>query len=128
MALNPSDGLEDLGVDRLMGGREAKLDLAQGVGQGVQLLGSTLRSRNDQFKADLFSDLSQHVCRCCRGRLKPQLVKGFPVKDAEAAFAELASNTWRGNWFGDDDALAEERQDQKTQPSAAPTLAKVNAL
>jgi NADPH:quinone reductase-like Zn-dependent oxidoreductase len=40
----------------LMGGREAKLDLAQVLGKRVQLLGSTLRSRDDQFKADLFSD------------------------------------------------------------------------
>ncbi|MDP0919184.1 zinc-binding dehydrogenase, partial [Klebsiella pneumoniae] len=35
----------------LMGGREAKLDLAQVLGKRVQLLGSTLRSRSDQFKA-----------------------------------------------------------------------------
>lgn len=45
----------------LMGGREAKLDLAQVLGKRVQLLGSTLRSRDDQFKADLLSDLGQHV-------------------------------------------------------------------
>ena len=30
------------------------------------------------------------------GRLSPQLAKTFPVKDAEAAFAELASNTVSG--------------------------------
>ena len=81
----------------LMGGREAKLDLAQVLAKRVQLLGSTLRSRNDQFKADLLSDLGQHVWPLfAEGRLKPQLAKGFPVKDAEAAFAELASNTVSG--------------------------------
>ncbi|WP_426206400.1 zinc-binding dehydrogenase [Pseudomonas sp. TWP3-1] len=81
----------------LMGGREAKLDLAQVLAKRVQLLGSTLRSRDDQFKADLLSDLGQHVWPLfAEGRLKPQLAKAFPVKDAEAAFAELASNKVAG--------------------------------
>ncbi|MBV4484343.1 zinc-binding dehydrogenase [Pseudomonas sp. SWRI153] len=81
----------------LMGGREAKLDLAQVLGKRVQLLGSTLRSRDDQFKADLLSDLGQHVWPLfAEGRLRPQLARAFPVKDAEAAFAELASNTVAG--------------------------------
>ncbi|WP_122602880.1 zinc-binding dehydrogenase [Pseudomonas atacamensis] len=81
----------------LMGGREAKLDLAQVLAKRVQLLGSTLRSRGDQFKADLLSDLGQHVWPLfAEGRLRPQLAKAFAVKDAEAAFAELASNTVTG--------------------------------
>jgi putative PIG3 family NAD(P)H quinone oxidoreductase len=81
----------------LMGGREAKLDLAQVLGKRVQLLGSTLRSRDDQFKADLLSDLGQHVWPLfAEGRLRPQLAKAFAVKDAEAALAELASNTVAG--------------------------------
>ncbi|MCP1475275.1 putative PIG3 family NAD(P)H quinone oxidoreductase [Pseudomonas sp. EB276 TE3739] len=81
----------------LMGGREATLDLAQVLGKRVQLLGSTLRSRDDQFKADLLSDLGQHVWPLfAEGRLRPQLAKAFAVKDAEAAFAELASNTVAG--------------------------------
>ncbi|AZZ75213.1 NAD(P)H-quinone oxidoreductase [Pseudomonas sp. RU47] len=81
----------------LMGGREAKLDLAQVLAKRVQLLGSTLRSRDDQFKADLLSDLGQQVWPLfAEGRLRPQLAKAFAVKDAEAAFAELASNTVAG--------------------------------
>ena len=81
----------------LMGGREAKLDLAQVLGKRVQLLGSTLRSRDDQFKADLLSDLGQQVWPLfAEGRLSPQLARAFPVKVAEAAFAELASNTVAG--------------------------------
>ena len=81
----------------LMGGREAKLDLAQILAKRVQLLGSTLRSRDDQFKADLLSDLGQQVWPLfAEGRLSPQLAKTFPVKDAEAAFAELASNKVAG--------------------------------
>jgi putative PIG3 family NAD(P)H quinone oxidoreductase len=81
----------------LMGGREAKLDLAQVLTKRVQLLGSTLRSRSDQFKADLFSDLRQHVWPLfAEGRLSPQLAKTYAIKDAEAAFAELASNKVAG--------------------------------
>jgi putative PIG3 family NAD(P)H quinone oxidoreductase len=81
----------------LMGGREATLDLAQVLAKRVQLLGSTLRSRGDQFKADLLSDLGQQVWPLfAEGRLRPQLAKAFAVKDAEAAFAELASNTVTG--------------------------------
>ncbi len=63
----------------------------------MQLLGSTLGGRDDKFKADLFSDLSQHVWPLfSEGRLKPQLARTFAIKDAEAAFAELASNTVAG--------------------------------
>ncbi|MGY2341472.1 NAD(P)H-quinone oxidoreductase [Pseudomonas sp. SDO5532_S415] len=81
----------------LMGGREAKLDLAQVLAKRVQLLGSTLRSRDDQFKADLFSDLRLHVWPLfSEKRLSPQLSRAFPIKDAEAAFAELASNKVAG--------------------------------
>nr|WP_225930853.1 zinc-binding dehydrogenase [Pseudomonas siliginis] len=81
----------------LMGGRDATLDLAQVLAKRVQLLGSTLRSRSDQFKADLLSDLGQHVWPLfAEGRLRPQLARAFAVKDAEAAFAELASNTVAG--------------------------------
>ena len=81
----------------LMGGREAQLDLAQVLAKRVQVLGSTLRSRDDQFKADLLSDLGQQVWPLFgEGRLSPQLAKTFAIKDAEAAFAELATNQISG--------------------------------
>ena len=92
-----------LGVDGrwvligLMGGREAQLDLAQILGKRIQLLGSTLRSRDDQFKADLLLDLAHNVWPLfTEGHLKPQLARSFAVKDAEAAFAELATNQVSG--------------------------------
>ena len=81
----------------LMGGREAQLDLAQVLAKRVQLLGSTLRNRDDQFKADLLSDLGQQVWPLFgEGRLSPQLAKTFAITDAEAAFAELATNQISG--------------------------------
>lgn len=81
----------------LMGGRKAELDMAQLLVKRVQVTGSTLRTRDDQFKAELLSDLGQQVWPLfTEGRLKPQLAKAFPIKDAEAAFAELASNQVSG--------------------------------
>ncbi|HEX8544955.1 MAG TPA: NAD(P)H-quinone oxidoreductase [Pseudomonas sp.] len=81
----------------LMGGREAQLDLAHILGKRIQLLGSTLRSRDDQFKADLLLDLAHNVWPLfTEGRLKPQLARSFPIHDAEAAFAELATNQVSG--------------------------------
>ncbi|GFM64627.1 NAD(P)H-quinone oxidoreductase [Pseudomonas cichorii] len=81
----------------LMGGRDAQVDMAQVLGKRIQVLGSTLRSRDDSFKADLLSDLGQHVWPLfTEGRLKPQLARTFAISDAEAAFAELATNQVSG--------------------------------
>lgn len=41
----------------LMGGREAQLDLAQLLGKRIQLTGSTLRTRDTEFKAQLIAEL-----------------------------------------------------------------------
>ena len=81
----------------LMGGRDAKVDLAQVLAKRIQVIGSTLRNRDDQFKADLFTDLHQQVWPLfAEGRLSPQLAKTYPITDAEAAFAELAGNQVSG--------------------------------
>ncbi|MDD0975602.1 zinc-binding dehydrogenase [Pseudomonas fontis] len=81
----------------LMGGRKADIDLAQLLAKRIQVTGSTLRNRDDQFKADLLSDLGQQVWPLfAEGRLQAQLVRSYPVKDAEAAFAELAGNQVSG--------------------------------
>jgi putative PIG3 family NAD(P)H quinone oxidoreductase len=81
----------------LMGGRKAELDLGLLLGKRINLIGSTLRSRDDQFKADLLRDLQQQVWPLfAEGRLKPQLARSFAVGDAQLAFAELASNRVNG--------------------------------
>ncbi|AYC32223.1 NAD(P)H-quinone oxidoreductase [Pseudomonas cavernae] len=81
----------------LMGGRKAELDLALLLGKRLQLIGSTLRTRDDRFKADLLGDLGQQVWPLfAEGRLRPQLERSFPIEEAEAAFAELATNTVAG--------------------------------
>ncbi len=81
----------------LMGGREAQLDLAQVLGKRLQLLGSTLRSRDDAFKAQLLSDLGQHVWPLfSEGRLRAQVANTFAIGDAQAAFDALAGNQVAG--------------------------------
>jgi putative PIG3 family NAD(P)H quinone oxidoreductase len=81
----------------LMGGRKAELDLALLLGKRIQLIGSTLRNRDDQFKADLMHDLLQHLWPLfAEGRLKPQLARSFAIEDAQEAFTALASNQING--------------------------------
>lgn len=81
----------------LMGGSKAQLDMALLLGKRIQLIGSTLRNRDEQFKAELLSDLGQHVWPLfAEGRLKPQLEQSFAAKDVQAAFAALASNQVSG--------------------------------
>jgi putative PIG3 family NAD(P)H quinone oxidoreductase len=81
----------------LMGGAKAQVDLGAVLGKRIHLLGSTLRSRDDQFKADLLSDLGQHVWPLfTEGRLSPQVVRTFPIVDAEEAFNELSGNQISG--------------------------------
>lgn len=81
----------------LMGGSKAQLNMALLLGKRIQLIGSTLRTRDDQFKAELLSDLGRQVWPLfAEGRLRPQLERSFAAKDAEAAFAALASNQVNG--------------------------------
>jgi len=81
----------------LMGGRQAQLDFALLLLKRVQLIGSTLRNRDDQFKAELLADLVRHVWPLfTEGRLKPQLQQSFAADQAESAFAKLASNSVNG--------------------------------
>jgi putative PIG3 family NAD(P)H quinone oxidoreductase len=81
----------------LMGGREASLDLGLLLGKRLQLMGSTLRNRDELFKADLLRDLLQYVWPLfAEGRLKPQLEQSFALKDVDVAFATLESNKVNG--------------------------------
>lgn len=80
-----------------MGGRDAKLDMGVMLGKRIQLIGSTLRNRDDAFKAELLRELGQQVLPLfTEGRLNPQIAATFPAHEAEAAFAELASNKVSG--------------------------------
>ncbi|AJE20801.1 NAD(P)H-quinone oxidoreductase [Azotobacter chroococcum] len=81
----------------LMGGREAQLDLAKLLGKRVQLIGSTLRNRDDAFKGELIDELRRQVWPLfTEKRLDPRLEHSFAAKDVGAAFEMLASNTVSG--------------------------------
>ncbi|GAB3394100.1 MDR/zinc-dependent alcohol dehydrogenase-like family protein [Azotobacter armeniacus] len=81
----------------LMGGREAQLDLAKLLGKRVQLIGSTLRNRDDAFKGELIDELRQQVWPLfAEGLLDPRLEHSFVAGDVGAAFEMLASNTVSG--------------------------------
>jgi NADPH:quinone reductase-like Zn-dependent oxidoreductase len=81
----------------LMGGRHAELDFAQLLLKRVRLTGSTLRNRDELFKAELLADLARNVWPLfAEGRLDPCLQRCFPADQAEAAYAALAGNAVNG--------------------------------
>ncbi|WP_462402042.1 NAD(P)H-quinone oxidoreductase [Pseudomonas sp. Marseille-QA0332] len=81
----------------LMGGRKSEIDLAQVLAKRLQLTGSTLRNRDDEFKAELLRELGQQVWPLFgEGRLKPQLARAYRAEQAQAAYDELASNKVNG--------------------------------
>lgn len=81
----------------LMGGREASLDLARLLTKRIRVIGSTLRTRSADFKADLLAEMERKVWPLfASGQLSPRLERSYPIRDVEAAFAALASNTVSG--------------------------------
>jgi putative PIG3 family NAD(P)H quinone oxidoreductase len=76
-----------------MGGREATLDLGRILVKRLRLIGSTLRSRSPDAKAELIARLREHLWPAfADGRLKPVLDRVFPVTEAAAAHAHMAAN------------------------------------
>lgn len=81
----------------LLGGRMAELDLAQLLGKRISLIGSTLRNRSDDFKAQLLAHLVERVWPLFTTRqLSAQLAQSFAADQVEQAFAALASNQVMG--------------------------------
>jgi len=81
----------------LMGGRKGEVDFGTLLAKLIQLIGSTLRSRDADDKAELMAELKEKVWPLfASGQLKPRLEGQYPVDDVEAAFATLASNTVSG--------------------------------
>lgn len=81
----------------MMGGRKAEMDLAGLLAKRIQLIGSTLRSRNADDKAELLADMHERIWPLFADKtLSPRLERSFPIRDVEAAFAALASNQVSG--------------------------------
>lgn len=75
----------------LMGGREAKLDLAKVLVKRLQLTGSTLRTRNADFKAGLLARMEERLWPLFEsGQLKPLIARTYSFDEVDEAFAELA--------------------------------------
>jgi len=84
-------------VIAMMGGRRAELDLAKFLAKRVQITGSTLRNRDDAFKAALIAELRDKVWPLfAEKRLAPQLERTFRADQAEEAFGLLESNQVNG--------------------------------
>ncbi len=77
----------------LMGGREASVDLGKVLMKRARIEGSTLRARSVDFKADLLEELRLFAWpRFAEGAFQPIVDRTFPLADAEAAHAHVASN------------------------------------
>ena len=77
----------------LMGGRRAELDLAKVLVKRLQLTGSTLRTRNADFKAGLLARMEQRLWPLFEsGQLKPLIAKTYGFDQVDEAFAELAKD------------------------------------
>jgi len=94
-----AEHLQLLGVDArwvligLMGGREARLDLATLLVKRISLIGSTLRTRDAEFKAGLLARMEQRLWPLfASGQLRPLVARRFGFDQAEQAFAELAAD------------------------------------
>ena len=75
----------------LMGGRNAELDLGKLLVKRLQLIGSTLRTRNADFKAGLLARMEEKLWPLFEsGQLKPLVARTYSFDQAEEAFAELA--------------------------------------
>ena len=81
----------------LMGGSRAELDMAQLLSKRITLIGSTLRSRSDEFKAQLLARLKERLWPLFEcGQLRAHLAQSFAQDEVEQAFARLASNQVAG--------------------------------
>lgn len=81
----------------MMGGHKGELNLAKLLAKRVQLIGSTLRSRTNDYKAQLINDLAKHVWPLFETKqLSPCLAKTFSINQAEEAFQTLEDNQING--------------------------------
>lgn len=77
----------------LMGGGQADINLASLLLKRQRVIGSTLRSRPADFKADLISQLEKNIWPLIiSGEIKPIVEKAFAIKDIDQAHQLLESN------------------------------------
>lgn len=81
----------------IMAGRKSNIDLGRLLVKRLSVVGSTLRSRNDEYKSRLIAELSEKVWPLFEtGKLKPIIDTQLPITEAEQAFALIESNNTTG--------------------------------
>ena len=73
-----------------LAGTKTEIDLKNVYVRNVRIIGSTLRSRTPEVKAQILADLVKNVWpKVENGEVKPTIYKVFPIEDAEKAQAVL---------------------------------------
>lgn len=81
----------------LMGGRTGELDLGRLLMKRIQVTGSTLRSRSDNSKAHIISQLNNKVWPFfTQGKLKPIIDRQYSIEQANEAFDLVGQNRTTG--------------------------------
>ncbi len=81
----------------LMGGRSAPLDFGRLLIKRLHVMGSTLRSRDDQTKAEIVRQLRDKVWPLLtNGAVRPIIEQSFPIQQANQAFELITSNNTKG--------------------------------
>ncbi|MFR2464246.1 MAG: zinc-binding dehydrogenase [Clostridia bacterium] len=69
-----------------LAGQKTEIDLKNIYVRNVRIIGSTLRSRTPEVKAQILADLVQNVWpKVESGEVKPTIYKTLPIEEAEAA-------------------------------------------
>ena len=69
-----------------LAGQMTQIDLKNIYVRNVRIIGSTLRSRTPQVKAQILADLVKHVWpKVATGEVKPTIYKVLPIQEAEEA-------------------------------------------
>lgn len=77
----------------VMGGVEKTINLREVMRKHAKIIGSTLRARTDEFKADLIQEFVTYASpRLADGRLKPVIDSVYNWKDVNEAHQHMAEN------------------------------------
>ena len=78
-------------------GNKVELNISQVMMKRLTITGSTLRSREYQFKKELTADIKKNVWPLMSsGKFKPVIFKTFPLAEAAEAHKLLESGTHTG--------------------------------
>lgn len=76
-----------------LAGQKTEIDLKNIYVRNVRIIGSTLRSRKPEVKAQILAELVEKVWpKVSSGLVKPTIYKVLPITEAEAAHSLLAEN------------------------------------